>query len=86
MEWILRTALPKLFGLRTPFAVKYFSRTSGGLANAKDFRHKPTLCQEAYSKNKKSTVLAMEFFHLSKFYSNGENSCAITVKSEHACV
>jgi len=35
---------------------------------------------------KKSTVLAMEFFHLSKIYSDGKNSSAITVKSEHARV
>jgi len=28
----------------------------------------------------------MEFFHLSKIYSDGKNSCAITVKSEHARV
>jgi len=28
----------------------------------------------------------MEFFHLSKIYSDGKNSSAITVKSEHARV
>jgi len=30
------TAVPKLFGLLTPFAVKYFSWTPDGLANNKD--------------------------------------------------
>jgi len=42
-----KPAVPQLFGLRTPFAVKYFSRTSGGLANTKDinpyYAKKPTV-------------------------------------------
>jgi len=35
--------------------------------------NKPTLCQETYSEKKKSSVLAMEFFYLSKIYSDGKN-------------
>jgi len=52
----------------------------------KTFSHKTVLCQEAYILNKKNTVLAMEFFHLSKIYSDGKNSTAKTWKSEQARV
>ena len=49
------------FWAMDPFAVKYFSEPLVAWPILKIFRHKPTLCQEAYSYSEKSTVIAMEF-------------------------
>src|SRR6218665_862839 len=49
---LFKAAVPKLSGLWTPCAVKFFHGASGTVAPCpilKIFRQKPILCQEAYS-------------------------------------
>jgi len=70
-------AVPKLFGLRTPFVVKYFSRTT--LRPVQYYRYLGIRRQLLkWEKPQQWT-----FFHLSKIYSDGKNCNAVTAKSEH---
>src|SRR6218665_3018479 len=91
--WLLASALTsqyisgsQTFWAADPFCCEiFFADSLAAWPILKLFRYKPILCKRTCKPTVKIRK-AMEFFHISKIYSDGKNSSAITLKSEHARV